>query len=165
MSQQSTGPLEPGEFQDPLENYDPPTYAGGLEQALAEEPVAAIQPRPFATVTPKTSVAEAVQKLASLHIGCLLVEEDNKLVGIFSDRDILDKVALESEQVTGLPVSKVMTTEPVYVYDTDRAGAVLNVMAVSGFRHVPVLSAEGDIVGIVSPQRVTNFLKCHSKEP
>ncbi len=41
---------------------------------------------------------------------------------------------------------------------TDSSAAVLNVMAISGFRHVPVLSLDGKIVGIATPQRVTSFL-------
>jgi CBS domain-containing protein len=49
----------------------------------------------------------------------------------------------------------------VFAYETDSAGAALSVMAVSGFRHVPVLDVDDKIVGIVSPPRVTAFLQQH----
>ena len=149
------------EFEDPLENYDPKVYQDALEQALAEEPVEAIQSTPFASVPPDTPVCDAVEKLAKLHVACLLVQQDGHLVGVFSDRDVLDKVALEWDTVQNLPVSKVMTLEPVYVYATDSSGAALSVMAVSGYRHVPVLDLNRNVVGIVSPQRITEFLQRH----
>ena len=88
-----------------------------------------------------------------------MVQEDGKLVGVFTDRDVLDNVALELPQVADRPVKEVMTQHPVYVFDTDSAAAALCVMAVSGYRHVPVLNAQEQIVGIISPQRVTAFLK------
>ena len=158
MSDESRFP-SPDEFQDPLENYDPKTYDDPVEQALAEETVEAIQHEPFATISPDTSVAEAVRKLAGFHIACLLVQVEGKLVGVFSDRDVLDKVALEYDQVKDRPVSEVMTADPVYVYSTDPTAAALSVMAVSGYRHVPILDLDDQLVGIASPQRVTAFLQ------
>ena len=146
-------------FRDPLENYDPRVYADPLEKALAEESVAAIQHQPVATVSPDMPVGVAIQKLANLHVACLLVEKAGRLVGVFSDRDVLDKVALEYAQVKENPVSDVMTTDPVFVYASDSSAAALSVMAVCGFRHVPVTDLSQNVIGIVSPQRVTSFLR------
>ena len=148
-----------GEFQDPLENYDPKTYDDPVAEALGEQTVESIQHQPYATISPDTTVSEAVHKLAGAHIACLLVEQSGKLVGVFSDRDVLSKVALEYEEVKDRPVNEVMTTEPVYVYASDPAAAALSVMAVSGYRHVPILTIEDQLTGIVSPQRVTTFLQ------
>ena len=155
MSDKST----PGEFQDPLENYDPVEYDDPVREALAEQTVEAIQHEPFASIAPDVTIADAIQKLSGNHISCLLVEEDGKLVGVFSDRDVLNKVALEYDQLKDQPVNSVMTTDPVYVYKTDPSAAALSVMAVTGFRHVPILDVDGKIVGIASPQRVTAFLQ------
>ncbi len=155
---------DPDDFQDPLENYEPKTYSDPLEQALAEDTVGAIRHEPFATIPPEMLIHEAVEKLAGMHVACLLVAEDNKLVGIFSDRDVLDKVTLEYDKVKDQPVRTVMTDKPVYVHEEDSAAAALSVMAVSGYRHVPVLTASGELVGIVSPQRVTGFLQEHFED-
>ena len=148
-----------GEFQDPLENYDPKKYDDPVQQALVDKTVAAIQHSPYTTIPPDTTIAEAVGKLAGLHIACLLVAEGEHLVGVFSDRDVLDKVAWEYDDLKDHPVSEVMTTDPVYVYNTDPAAAALSVMAVSGYRHVPILDVNDKLDGIASPQRVTNFLQ------
>jgi CBS domain-containing protein len=83
------------------------------------------------------------------------------LVGVFSERDVLSKVVLEYDKVKDLPVSEVMTTEPIYVNETDSAVVALSVMALCGYRHVPVVDLNDNVVGIVSPQRVTEFLQKH----
>lgn len=150
---------KPEDFQDPLENYDPKQYDDPLEEALAEQPAVAIQSIPYTCVSTDTPIHEALQKLAKLHVACLLIEEAGELVGVFTDRDALDKVALEYDAVKDHPVSEVMATDPVFVYDTDSAAAVLQVMAVQGFRHVPVLDLQRKILGIASPQRITEFMQ------
>ena len=152
---------DPNEFQDPLENYEPRHVGDALEHALATETVSAIQATPYVSISPETPVSEAVQQLAQLQVACLLVEKDQRLVGVFSDRDVLDKVALEYASVQDRPVSAVMTANPVFVYDSESSAAVLTVMAVHGFRHVPVLDTDQKIVGIVSPFRITGFLRAH----
>ncbi len=161
MSGESSESPAPEEFRDPLENYDPKKYADPLEEALAEESVTAIQHEPYESIPPDTTVKAAVKKLAGLHIACLLVEQQGNLSGVFSDRDVLDKVALQYEELQDRPVSEVMTKNPVYVYETDSAAAALAVMVVSGHRHVPVLNVRDKLVGIVSPQRVSAFLHRH----
>jgi len=148
-------------FEDPLKNYDPPSHKDPLERALTEETVAAIESRPFTSVRPDLPIHSALKALAGLEIACLLVSDEGRLAGVFTERDVLDKVAGRYEQIKDRPVSDVMTPDPVFAYENDSAGAALSVMAVSGFRHVPVLDVDDKIVGIVSPQRVTAFLKQH----
>ena len=161
MTNNSTPSGDAQEFQDPLENYDPKTYSDSLEQALVEQPVSVVQHEPYVAIPVDMPVCDALDKLANMHVACLLVQQDDKLVGIFSDRDVLDRVALEYEQIEDTPVGDVMTADPVFVYESQSAAAALSVMAVSGYRHVPVLDSKQRIVGIISPQRVTEFLKRH----
>lgn len=147
------------DFQDPLEDYEPKTYEDPIERALVEQMVAAIQHQPYATIAPNATVREAVDRLAEGHIACLLVEQGGKLVGVFSERDVLNQAAANYDAVKDRPVSEVMTTNPVYVYETDPSAAALSVMAVSGYRHVPILDLDDRLAGIASPQRVTAFLQ------
>ena len=56
-----------------------------------------------------------------------------------------------------------MTEEPVYVYRSDPVAAAICVMAVSGYRHVPVVDPDLRPVGIVSPQRVLDFVARRAK--
>lgn len=149
------------EFQDPLENYDPIVYEDNLHRALEEEKVSAIESQPFSCISPETTIAEAVETLNRLEKGCLMVTRNKKLVGVFSDRDLLKNVATNYEEVKDNPVSTVMTDSPIYVKVNESSAKALGVMAVAGYRHVPVVDDELNVCGIVSPQRVTAFLTEH----
>jgi CBS domain-containing protein len=163
MTEQQSFP-DPSDFQDPLENYEPREYQDDLERALAEEPVTAIHAQPFITITADTPVHAALETLVGRDIASTLVVENDRLVGIFSDRDALDKVALEYDEVKDKPVREVMTKNPVVVRDTDSSAAALCVMAAAGYRHVPIVSEDEKVVGIVSPHRVAEFLQAHFKD-
>jgi CBS domain-containing protein len=146
------------EFEDPLENYEPRKYKSALAEALAEETVAAIRSKPYAEITPDKSVYGALQALAGLKVASLLVVEEGTLVGVFTERDVLERVAARYRDVQHLPVRDVMTSDPVVVYETDPAGAALSAIAVAGYRHVPVLDLNERVVGVISPRRVFEFL-------
>lgn len=147
-----------GDFEDPLNNYEPRKYSDAIQEALAEETVAAIRSRPYAEISPDKSVYGALQALAGLKVASLLVVEDGRLVGVFTERDVLERVALRFREVKQLTVRDVMTVEPVVVYDTDPAGAALSAIAVAGYRHVPVVDVRNAVVGVISPRRVFEFL-------
>lgn len=145
-------------FEDPLSNYDPPTYSDSLAEALAEQTVSRIRIIPFTEISPDASVESAVQTLASLGISSLLVVKDEQLVGILTERDILERTSEQFERIKDRPLSEFMTAHPVVVYDDDPAAVALSAIAVSGYRHVPVLNRTGKLVGILSPRRVFRFL-------
>ena len=153
------------EYRDPLENYDPKSYGDPLERALAEETVEAIQARPFVSFSPDTPIDEILARMVALKIACVLVDENGKLVGIFSERDVLNKIALEFEHVRHRPVREFMTPHPLCVYSTDKSAAPLSVMAVTGYRHVPVVDLNDQLVGVVGPQRVMTFLQSYFESP
>lgn len=148
-------------FDDPLENYDPPVFEDPIEQALHDEPVTNVECQPYQCVDISTTVRDAMKLMTGRQISCVLVTEDSKLVGVFSDRDVLDRVSLEYDAVIDGPVAAVMSREPVLVDVEDAASKALAVMAVSGYRHVPITDGNSEPVGIVSPQRLTKFLIAH----
>jgi CBS-domain-containing membrane protein len=149
----------PGEYSDPLSNYDPPEYEDDLERSLCEQPITGLQTAPFDTISPQTAMADAVRQMVELDIACLMVAEGDRLVGVLSERDVLTKAAEDWERFKQLPVAEVMTPDPVSVYETDSPAKALNIMAVGSFRHVPILDVDERVVGIVGPRRVTRFLR------
>ncbi|QDU40005.1 inosine 5'-monophosphate dehydrogenase [Maioricimonas rarisocia] len=161
MNEPQKSGLPGNDFQDPLEDYEPPEYSDPVEQALGEETVSSMKVTPYTSIAPDTTIGDAIQQMAGMHHACLLVADGDRLVGIFTDREIVDRVALEYDDMVSRPVRDVMTTDPVYVHGEDTLAAAMCVMAVSGFRHVPVLTEDGRIEGIVSPQRVSEYL--HSR--
>ena len=147
------------DFVDPLSNYEPRQYGDAIQEALAEETVAAIRSRPYAEISPDNTIYSALQVLAGLQVASLLVVDKGRLVGVFTERDVLERVALRFDEVKDRPVREVMTSNPVVVYESDPAGAALSAIAVAGFRRVPVVDLNGAVVGVLSPRRVFEFLQ------
>lgn len=142
-----------------LTNYDP------LEEALLERPVAEIRTRPFLSVPPQTSVQAAMELMVAKRVGCVLVVDGDRLVGLFSERDVLDRVAERYREVRESPIAEFMTTNPAVVYDDDPAAAALCAMAACGYRHVPVLDLDEKITGLVGPLRMLTFIQEHLDTP
>jgi CBS domain-containing protein len=152
-------PTPPGEFVDPLSKYDPPEYADKLERSLSEDAVTAIKHTPMATLPPDVSVEEAMREMVRLDVAYMLIAEGQNLLGVFSERDVLNKIAGQFEKVKKLPVRAFMSPDPVVVYETESPAKALNVMAVGGFRHVPIVNIDDKLVGVLGPRRVTSYLQ------
>ena len=88
-------------------------------------------------------------------VDCLLVTEDGKLVGIFTDRDAILKVA--GQATAGRTIGEVMTHDPVILRSGDPVAVAIHKMAVGGFRHVPIVKG-GVPVGVVSARDVFRHL-------
>jgi len=160
MARRQRRNTDSGIFQDPLKDYSPTQYSDELEESLCEDEVAAMAVTPVETITPDATVEDAVHRMAQKDVGCLLVtDEDGHLLGIFSERDVLMKVAAGYDQVKGQPVRDLMTAKPVVCYETDSPAKALNLMAVGSFRHIPVLDVDDKVAGILGPRRVTKYLQ------
>ena len=107
--------------------------------------------------SPEATVLEAVQLMQSHHIGCLLVLENLKVVGIFTERDLLSKVAGKQTDLRKIRVRDVMTAKPVVLKEEDSIAFALNKMGVGGFRHIPVV-VQGLPIGIISIRNVLHYL-------
>ena len=152
-------PAPPGDFEDPLSNYSAPAFADEMERALCEDTVQQIQTTPFTSVPEDTSIQSAIRTMVDLDIACLMITKDSRLVGILTERDVLEKVADDYAQHRQEPVGTFMTPSPVVCHDTDSPAQALNHMSVGGFRHIPVLDVDEKIVGILGPRRVTRYLR------
>ena len=103
-----------------------------------------------ATVLPNESIQAAVRKLAELRIGAVVVQDKwQKLVGIFSERDLVKLLHREGKDALDHRVEDVMTRSVITCRPSDRIDAVLSVMTLNKVRHIPVMD-NGALVGIVS---------------
>lgn len=101
-------------------------------------------------VVPSTISLDAARAMSLAHVGSALVLEGDRLVGIFTERDILR--ALEHTQADAARVSAVsrwMTADPVTIGPEASVGVAMDLMLEGGFRHLPVVEG-GAIVGVVS---------------
>lgn len=96
-----------------------------------------------------TTVRAAARNMAERHIGAVLIGEGDRLMGIFTERDLLIRVVACGLDPDATPLTAVMTPDPDTVGPDDLASLALERMRTSGYRHVPVVE-DGKVVGIVS---------------
>ena len=101
------------------------------------------------------SIDEAIGRMRAEAVDCLLVTDHGALVGIFTDRDAILKVA--GRPVAGRTIGEVMTHDPVILRSGDPVAVAIHKMAVGGFRHVPIVKG-GVPVGVVSARDVFRHL-------
>jgi len=143
-----------------LRSLDIPSAKDGLQQVLVETPLREVGLLPPNIVAPGDSVLEAVRLMQKTRHGSVLVVEDGKLVGIFTERDVLDRLAGEAVDLAELPVQVVMTPKPQYLGEDDALAFAVHRMAVGHYRHIPVLR-DGHPIGFVSIRGVLKFLSSH----
>lgn len=106
--------------------------------------------RTLITATPDMSVRAASRLMAEKRIGALLVLAGGSIAGIFTERDALNKVLAAGLDPETTSLSAVMVAEPMTIQVDRPLSHALHMMAEEGFRHVPVLDADGRAIGMVS---------------
>jgi CBS domain-containing protein len=107
------------------------------------------------TVEVGLPVDEAIARMQAENIDCLLVTDHGQLVGIFTDRDAILKVA--GQPSDGTTIGEVMTHDPVVLRSGDPVAVAIHKMAVGGSRHVPIVD-QGQPTGVVSARDVFRHL-------
>ncbi|NDP41194.1 MAG: CBS domain-containing protein [Aromatoleum sp.] len=98
---------------------------------------------------PDTLVSKAAKLMAAKNVGAIMVVEDDRLVGIFTERDVVFRVVARGLDAQATRLADVMTREPHTVDPDEPFGYALLVMQEQGFRHLPVIQ-DGKPIGIVS---------------
>ena len=101
------------------------------------------------TITPDTSVFDALKIMAEKDIGALPVLNGKKVVGIFSERDYARKVILKGKSSKNMPVSEIMSTNLVMISPDQTTEQGLALMTAKHVRHLPVIQKE-KLVGFIS---------------
>ena len=98
-------------------------------------------------VAPTVPVAEAIRTMHKTGADCLLVCDEGRLVGIFTDRDAVVRVA--GKKLDAFDVRDFMTADPVVLRSEDTLAVAIHKMAVGGFRHIPILDGDRPL-GVVA---------------
>ncbi|MBT8331201.1 MAG: CBS domain-containing protein [Deltaproteobacteria bacterium] len=105
------------------------------------------------SISPNASVFDALKLMAEKEIGALVVLENEKMVGIVSERDYARKIILKGKSSKDTPVGEIMTSEVVHTSPDKKVRKCLSLMTKHHFRHLPVLD-KGRVVGILSIEDV-----------
>ena len=135
-----------------LRASDIPQAVTPFEQLLVDVPLRTIGTRAPFTVPDTATVADAIDLMRRQETADVLVVHGEQLVGIFTERDALLKLAGTAgmgRDLASLPIAAVMTPDPVVLRADDSVAVAVQKMAVGGFRHIPLVDA-GHPVGVVS---------------
>ena len=119
--------------------------------------------RPAYSVGPKTTVTECVQLMTAKNIGALLVMDGDNLMGIFTERDALNKVLAGGLDPSSTKVSEVMTRDPYRMQATSTVDEAMKVMTLRRFRHLPIVK-DGKVLAVVSSGDLTAWLGRYREE-
>jgi CBS domain-containing protein len=110
------------------------------------------------SISPESSVYEALETLEDNNVGALVVlEKDGKLDGIFTERDYARKVILKGRSSKETMVQDIMTESPVFVTPDTKIEECMQMMSRKYIRHLPVME-NGRLVGVVSIGDIVNYI-------
>jgi CBS domain-containing protein len=111
------------------------------------------------SVSPETTVLDALKQMADKNIGAVLVLEEGKLAGIFSERDYARKGILQGRASNQTLIKEVMTSKLITVTSEQKLEEAMVIMSEKHIRHLPVVD-EGELIGIISINDVvTSIIK------
>lgn len=107
------------------------------------------------SVSPTAMVIDALHVLADNNIGAVVVMQDNKLVGIFSERDYVRKGIIQGRKAKETPVSELMTPNVFTITPDKTTHDCMKLFSEKHFRHLPVVE-EDEVIGVISVSDIVN---------
>jgi CBS domain-containing protein len=104
-----------------------------------------------AAVSVEATVADAIHKMLDYHVGAVgIVDQEGRVAGIFTERDVLRKFSLTGRDPKSTPVRELMTTPVEMATEQTGPGEAMATMVERHFRHLPVVNNDGKLLGILS---------------
>ena len=119
------------------------------EEILVEE----IMSTPPITVSPDSSASEVAKIMTEKKIGCVVVVENNRVVGIVTRRDLVEKILAKEKNPSKTKVREIMSSPVIYVEPKAPILEVAKIMSKHDIRHVPVLDSKG-LVGVITDKDI-----------
>lgn len=145
------------ECMTPLLKLDVPRadLSQGLARSVMEDNLGQLE-QEFLGIAPDTAVNEVIDQMKQARLGCALVLEDGRLLGIFTERDLLTKLAGKTSSRTAA-VREFMSPDPEVLRETDSIATALNKMSMGRYRHIPVRKTDGTYC-VTSIKHVLKYL-------
>jgi CBS domain-containing protein len=132
--------------------------ASTLAKALRSDPISRLPLRSPCTASPDATIEQVVRQMTEHRTGYVLLQDaGGKLVGIFTERDFVNRVVAAGKDVSGR-VAEVMTLDPKTLARHDNVQKAVESMGTDGYRHMPVLGDDGKPVGVLSVKEIVHYL-------
>jgi 2-oxoglutarate ferredoxin oxidoreductase subunit beta len=136
------------------------TSVPAMGHSLLTDTLAELQPKQPLTAHVDISLAEAAGQLKELNVGFMaLVDDDGKLVGVFTEGDIFTKVACRVENLSQEKVKNYMTSKVTTLIEDATVAQAFHLMSIHKFRHLPLVDHDGKPVGVISFRSVVHYLE------
>lgn len=119
------------------------------EAVTIDDPITSLELQKMVVVENDTTVARVIELFQAEGVACVLVTENGKLSGIFTERDVIMKLAGKGFDYAKEAVNDYMTKSPDVLRSDDPIAFALNRMTDGGYRHVPITDSKGKPVGLV----------------
>jgi CBS domain-containing protein len=139
----------------PLVDFDPASCE--LEESISRHSIAVLTPKPVVTIPSTTTVRDSIRTMAEKNIGCVLVKDCERLAGVFTERDVLNRITPDLDALDE-PVGNYMTRSPETIRRQDSIAYALHQMDIGGYRHMVIVDRYGSPTGILSVRDILRFL-------
>lgn len=108
-----------------------------------------LRPAGLVSASPRATVHEVSECMTNARVGAIAILDGRRLVGIFSERDLMTRIVVPGRDPREVRVAEVMTGDVVVASPNDRRSECLDTMRRRGFRHLPIVE-DGEVVAMLS---------------
>ena len=132
---------------------------GVIDNRLLSRSIGYLEPVPAVMVRTGTPVRDVLKCLIDDAVGCVtIVDKEGRIIGIFSDRDVVLKLSLKKVDIEREPVDHYMTRNPQTSQITSPVAFVLSMMSQGGYRHVPIVDEAERPVAMISVKDIVDYI-------
>jgi len=143
---------------DEQDDVDERMTSEDFDVLALQQPIDVSELQPVVGVTPETTISNVVDVMLTKRVGCIVVSENDQLVGLFTERDLLCKVVPDGIDISSTPVSSVMTCNPETLPVDSPLVYALQRMSIGGYRHVPLMDEGGKAVAVISMRDIVQHI-------
>ncbi|MGB9180902.1 MAG: CBS domain-containing protein [Pyrinomonadaceae bacterium] len=143
----------------PLRDIDIPRAdaTAGIVRSVMEDDLNHLIHGESLIVAPDETALEVIRRMNEADAQCVLVVDGGKLVGIFTEHDVLNKLAGVNARELSASVKELMSENPETLKEADSVAAALNKMSIGRYRHVPIIKSDGSYA-VASIKHVLRYI-------
>lgn len=140
-----------------LAGLDLPEAEAGFRGQMTTDRVGALESAEPLTATPEDSVGDAIRQMRDARHGCIQVQDGGKLVGIFTERDVLARVLRAGRDPETTRLGDVMTPDPITLSPSDPPAFAIHNTVARGLRHLPLVDGD-ELLGFLSVRHLLRYI-------
>ncbi|HET9481130.1 MAG TPA: CBS domain-containing protein [Candidatus Polarisedimenticolia bacterium] len=131
-----------------------------IEELLRNGTIRSMGIEPVTSLPATTKLRDVIGIMQKRRVAAVVLHESGRVAGIFTERDLLNRIVGLSLN-DDLPIAEVMTREPKVLSPDDRISDAVRLMTEKGYRHIPLVDADGREAGLISAHDIMEFVAAH----